>query len=109
LRRHGRLGVIAARPTTEGGFFARRFEAAGIGLIRPEEADRAFIHDVYFNDLVKGRFTDEARARLVDVIEQLKTGETFGVSSDVRANVVPRRRPCLALGQLARRRLNDQP
>ena len=67
-----RPGVIATRPTTEGGFFAEPFEAAGIELIRPDEADRAFIHEVYFSELVKGRFTNETRARLLDVIERLK-------------------------------------
>ena len=40
--------------------------------VRPDEADRAFVHDVYFGELVKGRFTDQTRARLVDVIERLK-------------------------------------
>jgi aspartate racemase len=68
-----RPGVIATRPTTEGGFFAQPFEAAGIELIRPDEADRAFVHEVYFNELVQGRFTEETRARLVEVIERLKT------------------------------------
>lgn len=68
-----RPGVIATRPTIEGAFFARPFEAAGIELIRPDEVDRAFIHEVYFSELVTGRFTDETRARLVDVIERLKT------------------------------------
>ena len=33
---------------------ASPFEAAGIELIRPDEADRAFIHEVYFSELVKG-------------------------------------------------------
>ena len=69
-----RPGVIATRPTTEGGFFARPFEAAGIELIRPDEADRAFVHEIYFSELVKGRFTNETRSRLVDVIERLQTG-----------------------------------
>ena len=68
-----RPGVIATRPTTEGAFFARPFEDAGIELIRPDEADRAFIHEVYFRELVAGRFADETRARLVEVIERLKT------------------------------------
>jgi aspartate racemase len=68
-----RPGLLATRPTTEGEFFARPFEAAGIELVRPEEADRAFVHEVYFGELVKGCFTDETRARLVDVIERMKT------------------------------------
>ena len=68
-----RPGVIATRPTTEGAFFARPFEAAGIELIRPDETDRAFVHEIYFNELVRGRFTDETRARLVEVIERMRT------------------------------------
>ena len=68
-----RAGVIATRPTTEGEFFARPFDAAGIELVRPEEADRAFVHEVYFDELVKGNFTPETRARLVDVIVRMKT------------------------------------
>ena len=68
-----RAGVIATRPTTEGEFFARPFDAAGIELVRPEEADRAFVHEVYFGELVKGRFTDQTRSRLVDLIERMKT------------------------------------
>jgi aspartate racemase len=72
-----RPGVIATRPTTDGGFFARPFEAAGVELIRPDEADRTFIHEVYFSELVKGRFTDETRDRLIDVIERLKTRDAI--------------------------------
>jgi aspartate racemase len=68
-----RPGVVATRLTTEGEFFARPFETAGIELVRPVEADRSFVHEVYFNELVKGLFTDETRARLVDVIERMKT------------------------------------
>jgi aspartate racemase len=65
--------VLATRPTTEGEFFARPFEAAGIELVRPEEPDGAFVHEVYFEELVKGRFTNETRTRLIDVIDRMKT------------------------------------
>jgi aspartate racemase len=67
-----RPGVLATRPTTEGEFFAQPFEAAGIQLVRPDEGDRAFVHEIYFGELVKGRFTDQTRARLVGVIERMK-------------------------------------
>ena len=67
-----RPGVLATRPTTEGEFFARPFQAAGIELVRPEEADRAWVHEIYFSELVRGQFGDETRARLVAVIERMK-------------------------------------
>jgi aspartate racemase len=68
-----RPGVVATRPTTEGEFFARPFEAAGIELVRPDEADLAFVHDVYVGELVNGRYSDETRSGLVDVIERMKS------------------------------------
>ncbi len=61
------------RPTTEGEFSRDRSEAAGIELIRRDEADRAFIDEIYFRELVKGRFTDETRAVPPEVIERLKS------------------------------------
>jgi aspartate racemase len=67
-----RPGVLGTRPTTEGAFFAQPFEAAGIELIRPVEADRAFVHEAYFGQLVRGDFRDETRAGLVAVIERMR-------------------------------------
>lgn len=70
-----RPGVIATRPTTEGEFFSRPFEAAGIELIRPTEFDRAWVHEAYFGQLVRGDFRDETREGLVAVIERMRTQE----------------------------------
>ena len=67
-----RLGVLGARPTVEGEFFARPFDAAGITLVRPDEADRAWVHEIYFTELVRGQFRDEVRERLVGIIEGMR-------------------------------------
>jgi len=67
-----RLAVLGARPTVEGAFFARPFEAAGIGLVRPDEADRAWVHEIYFSELVRGQFRDEVRDRLVRIVEAMR-------------------------------------
>jgi aspartate racemase len=68
----GRLGILGARPTVEGEFFARPFEAAGITLIRPDDADRAWVHEIYFTELVRGQFRDEVRDRLIQIIENMR-------------------------------------
>jgi aspartate racemase len=70
-----RLGVLGARPTVEGAFFARPFEAAGVSLVRPDEADRAWVHEIYFAELVRGQFRDEVRDRLVGMVEGLRERE----------------------------------
>ena len=67
-----RLGVLGARPTVEGEFFARPFDAAGITLVRPDEADRAWVHEIYFTELVRGQFRDEVRERLVGIIDGMR-------------------------------------
>ena len=67
-----RLGVLGARPTVEGEFFARPFDAAGITLVRPDEADRAWVHEIYFTELVRGQFRDEVRERLVAIIDGMR-------------------------------------
>ena len=70
-----RLGVLGARPTVEGDFFARPFETAGIALVRPDEADRAWVHEIYFTELVRGQFRDEVRDRLVRIVEAMRQRE----------------------------------
>ena len=64
--------VFATRITTEGAFFAEPFEQAGIELIRPDEPDRAWIHDMYMGELVRGEFRDESRARLIEIATALR-------------------------------------
>ena len=70
-----RPGVLATRPTTEGRFFAKPFEAAGIELIRPDEADRVWVHEAYFGQLVRGMFTDETRDGLIAIAERMQARE----------------------------------
>jgi len=72
LRGLQRLAVLGARPTVDGDFFARPFAAAGITLVRPDEADRAWVHEIYFSELVRGQFRDEVRDRLVGILEELR-------------------------------------
>ena len=67
--------LLATRPTTEGQFFAGPFEAAGIDLVRPNEADRAWINEIYFEELVRGDINPETRAGLVQIIEKTKSGQ----------------------------------
>jgi aspartate/glutamate racemase len=47
-----------------GGVLAALWYKAGITLVVPEENERAYIHDKYMNELVKGVFLPETRQRL---------------------------------------------
>ena len=72
-----RPGLFATRPTTEGAFFARPFEAAGIEIVRPAEGDRAWIHEVYFDELMYGVFTDATRSRLVEIAASMRDRDSI--------------------------------
>jgi aspartate racemase len=67
-----RPAIFATRMTTEGAFVAAPFERAGIALVRPDEADRARIHDMYMGELVRGVFLDASRRRLIAIAESLR-------------------------------------
>ena len=69
---YSRPGIFATRPTTDGAFFARPFQAAGIDLVRPTEAERDWIHDVYFREFLYGVFTDAARTRLTEIAATMR-------------------------------------
>jgi aspartate racemase len=64
--------LLGTRPTTEGEFFARPFEAAGIDIVRPDEPDLAWVNEIYFRELVRGDIKDATRALLIDLIEKMK-------------------------------------
>lgn len=67
-----RPAVFGTRIATEGAFFAAPFERAGIALVRPDEPDRAWIHEMYMGELVRGEFRDESRTRLVEIATALR-------------------------------------
>lgn len=67
-----RPALFAPRVTTEGAFFSRPFDDAGIELVRPAEDDRAWINDIYLGELVPGVFRDVTRARLLEIFEGLQ-------------------------------------
>lgn len=70
-----RPALFAPRMTTEGRFFARPFEAAGIDLVRPAEADRAWINDAYLGQLLAGDIRAATRERLLDILAGLRRSD----------------------------------
>ncbi|MEW5765920.1 MAG: aspartate/glutamate racemase family protein [Acidobacteriota bacterium] len=74
-----RVGLLGTRFTMEKDFYTRRLGEAGLQVLVPGEADRAFIHGAIYGELLKGRFLPETRARMLDVIEGLRERGAEGV------------------------------
>jgi aspartate racemase len=66
-----RAALLGTRYTMAGRFYEPVFARAGIEVVLPSEADQAVVHDVYMTELVRSRFLDATRDRLVEIVARL--------------------------------------
>lgn len=67
-----RLGLLGTRFTMRGRFYQDVFSAAGITLEVPEPDERAYVHEKYLGELVKGLIVPETRRHLSAIVAALK-------------------------------------
>jgi len=66
------LGVLGTRYLMEGPVYPSKITAVGLKYMIPEVKDREKINKIIFEELVNARFTSEALAYFVGVIDELK-------------------------------------
>ena len=76
-RRRGlqRLLLLGTRFTMEAPFYPDASARAGITLVVPDADARAWIHEAYVNELLKGDFRDSTRARFTSYVADRRLGE----------------------------------
>lgn len=67
----GRVALLGTRYTMEQAFYRDRLTARGLEVAVPTEPDRTMIHDVIYDELVRGVVRDASRRRYLDAIERL--------------------------------------
>ncbi len=67
-----RLALLGTRFTMEGPFYPTVFERYGIAVVAPNDLDRAWIHERYVSELLKGEFRDDTRAQFTSLIGRLR-------------------------------------
>lgn len=67
-----KVGLLGTGFTMGGRFYPEVFERSGIGLVPPSPEERAYIHEKYLGELLRGTFLPETRARLLEIITTLK-------------------------------------
>jgi aspartate racemase len=72
-----RLGLLGTRFTMEGSFYPTVFARRGIAVFSPNGEERAWIHDRYVGQLLKGEFRDETRDGVKSVIRRLRDEENI--------------------------------
>jgi aspartate racemase len=73
------VGLLGTRFTMEHAFYKDRLARSGIATLTPDEDDRAFVHRTIFEELGKGRFTNETRSAYLAIIERLVARGAQGI------------------------------
>ena len=73
------VALLGTRFTMEGAFYRTRLEQHGLRVITPAEPDRSFVHDVIYDELVRGIIAPASRAAYLEVIDRLITRGAGGV------------------------------
>lgn len=74
-----RVALLGTRYTMEHDFYSGRLRARGLDVIVPSEPDRSLVHDVIYDELVRGVIRDESRRAYLAVIERLVDRGAQGV------------------------------
>lgn len=75
----GTVGLLGTRYTMEHDFYRRRLESHGLSVIIPPKPDRTVVHDVIFDELVRGVIDPASQRRMIEIIERLVAAGAEGV------------------------------
>lgn len=73
------VGLLGTRYTMEHEFYRGRLERGGIDVVIPGDADRTFVHDTIFDELVRGITSDASRRGFLRVVDALIDGGAEGI------------------------------
>lgn len=73
------VALLGTRFTMEMGFYRGRLESHQLTVLIPDEADRTVVHDIIYDELVRGVIRDESRIKYLEIISRLATAGAEGV------------------------------
>lgn len=71
-RRLIRLGLLGTRFTMEGSFYPTVCARYGVAVVRPNDTDRAWIHERYVGELLNGEFREDTRQQFMSLVTRLR-------------------------------------
>lgn len=66
------VGLFGTRYTMQAPFYPKVFARTTIKLVTPNEQEQDYIHDKYFNELLKDTFLPETRAKFLAIADEMK-------------------------------------
>jgi aspartate racemase len=70
-----KVGLFGTGFTMRADFYPREFQAAGIALVVPNQAEREYIHGKYIGELLENKFLPETRTEILRIAERLRAEE----------------------------------
>ncbi len=75
-----KVALLGTKFTMEGDFYKRIIEDEfGVSVLIPSDEDREIIHNIIYDELIKGIIKDESRMKYVRIIEKLEALGAEGV------------------------------
>jgi aspartate racemase len=74
-----RIGLLGTAFTMEQAFYRDRLAATGLDVMVPEQRDRATVHRIIYEELVRGVVTEESRAEYRTIIGRLFRAGAEGI------------------------------
>lgn len=74
-----KVALLGTRYTMEQPFYAGRLREQGLDVLIPDPADREVVHEVIYEELVRGIVTDDSRDVYLQIIERLVDRGAQGV------------------------------
>ena len=71
--------LLGTRFTMEKPFYAERLQAAGLGVVTPEPAERDRLHAIIYDELVVGVITEASKAMVLSMIERGRAAAPSGI------------------------------
>jgi len=72
-----RIGLFGTSFTMKGSFYPDVFSRAGLTIVAPAAAEQVYIHEKYMTDLVNGIILPETRARLLEIVDQMRVRDSI--------------------------------
>ena len=73
------VALLGTRYTMEADFYRGRLERHGLTVLIPDEPDRTVVHDVIYDELVRGIISDQSKQAYLGIIDRLVGRGAAGV------------------------------
>ena len=75
-----KVGLLGTKFTMEGGFYVERLiQKYELRVFLPSQADRNYIHNAIYNELVQGEFKEPTKKKFLDIIDELSSQGVQGI------------------------------